>query len=171
MISPEYVRTLADYNRWQNESLYGAAAGLPEEERRRQRGAFFGSIHATLNHVLWADQIWMSRLVGSTPPPAPNIAASTTQFERWEDLERERRAYDEVIVRWAEGVTAGSLEGELSWFSKAMGRDLTHPRWLLVTHMFNHQTHHRGQVHCMLTAAGRKPDDTDLPFKPSRPRR
>ncbi|MBT4428135.1 MAG: damage-inducible protein DinB, partial [Rhodospirillaceae bacterium] len=65
MISPDYVRTMATYNRWQNGSLYDAANTLSDDERKQARGAFFGSIHATLNHILWGDQIWMSRFTGA----------------------------------------------------------------------------------------------------------
>src|SRR4029450_9880640 len=68
MIDAAYVQRMARYNRWQNESLYGAAGTLSDAERRRARGAFFGSIHATLNHVLWGDRIWMSRLAGTAKP-------------------------------------------------------------------------------------------------------
>src|SRR5690606_4695511 len=65
MITPEYARLFARYNCWQNKSLYDAASALSDDERKAKRGAFFGSIHATLNHLLWGDQIWMSRLAGT----------------------------------------------------------------------------------------------------------
>jgi uncharacterized damage-inducible protein DinB len=67
---------------------------------------------------------------------------------------------------WADRLEAAALAGELTWFSGAIGAEVRKPRWLLVTHMFNHQTHHRGQVHCMLTQAGGRPRDTDLPLMP-----
>jgi uncharacterized damage-inducible protein DinB len=165
MITPGYVRTMADYNRWQNGSLYGAAASLTDAQRKEPRGAFFGSIHATLNHLLWGDQIWMSRFAGTPKPKAAGIPDSVGMFESWDDLVRERQAFDAVIVAWAERLDAGWLDGDMTWFSGAAGREVTKPRWLLVTHMFNHQTHHRGQVHCMLTQAGAKPGATDLPFQ------
>jgi uncharacterized damage-inducible protein DinB len=165
MIDAAYVQRMARYNRWQNESLYGAAGTLSDAERRRACGAFFGSIHATLNHVLWGDRIWMSRLAG-TAKPEGGIPQSVSLYEDWNDLKRERAAFDVVIVDWADRLDDASLEGELTWFSGAIKADLRKPRWLLVTHMFNHQTHHRGQVHCMLTQAGSKPGDTDLPLLP-----
>jgi hypothetical protein len=65
MIGASYVRHAARYNRWQNEIFYAVVDTLPEAERRRERGAFFGSIHSTLNHHLSADQIWMSRFAGT----------------------------------------------------------------------------------------------------------
>ncbi len=73
MITPEYVRTMAAYNRWQNQNLYGAADELSDAQRKEQRGAFFGSIHGTLSHLLWGDQIWMSRFAGTPRPKAAGI--------------------------------------------------------------------------------------------------
>jgi uncharacterized damage-inducible protein DinB len=165
MIDAAYVQRMARYNRWQNENLYGAADALSDAERQRTRGAFFGSIHATLNHLLWGDRIWMSRLAG-TPRPEGGIPQSVSLYTDWNDLKRERAAFDTVIVDWADQLEDASLAGELTWFSGAIKAEVRKPKWLLVTHMFNHQTHHRGQVHCMLTQAGSKPGDTDLPFTP-----
>ena len=165
MIDAAYVQRMARYNSWQNENLYGAADTVSDAERRRARGAFFGSIHATLNHLLWGDRIWMSRLAG-TAKPEGGIPQSVSLYEDWNDLKRERAAFDAVIVDWADRLEDASLEGDLAYFSGAIKADLRKPKWLLVTHMFNHQTHHRGQVHCMLTQAGSKPGDTDLPLLP-----
>jgi uncharacterized damage-inducible protein DinB len=75
-----------------------------------------------------------------------------------------RAEFDRTIIDWADSVQPEWLAGEMTYFSGAIGREVTAPRWMLVTHLFNHQTHHRGQVHCMLTQAGGKPSDTDLPF-------
>ena len=165
MITLGYVRAMADYNRWQNENLYGAADRLSDAARKEPRGAFFGSIHATLNHLLWGDQIWMSRFAGTPRPKVSGIPESVGMFDSWDELKRERSAFDQVILDWAERLDAAWLDGDLVWFSGAMGREARKPKWLLVTHMFNHQTHHRGQVHCMLTQAGVKPGSTDLPFR------
>ena len=165
MITSDYVRTMASYNRWQNESLYGAADTLTDAQRKEQRGAFFGSIHGTLNHLLWADQMWMSRFAGTPRPKGKRPADSTAECETWDDLKAARGAFDATIIGWAAALEASWLQGELTWFSGAAGREVTKPKWLLVTHMFNHQTHHRGQVHCMLTQCGVKPGATDLPFQ------
>ena len=165
MIDPAYVRRMARYNRWQNQNLYGVADGLGEEERRRERGAFFGSIHKTLSHLLWADRIWMSRFT-ETSPPEGGIPGSVTLYPDWDGLKRERAAFDETMIAWTDGLTDSWFEGDHTWHSSAANRAITKPKWVLVTHMFNHQTHHRGQVHCMLTQAGGKPSDTDLPFMP-----
>jgi uncharacterized damage-inducible protein DinB len=166
MITSDYVRTMASYNRWQNESLYDAARTLTDAQRKEQRGAFFGSIHGTLNHLLWADQMWMSRFAGTPKPKGKRPADSTAEYETWDKLKAARMAFDGVISAWADKLDPEWLTGDLTWFSGAAGREVTKPKWLLVTHLFNHQTHHRGQVHCMLTQCGVKPGVTDLAFQP-----
>lgn len=167
MITPAYAQTMARYNSWQNQSLYGAADRLPDAERKRARGAFFESIHGTLNHLLSGDQIWLHRFTGTTPLPiAKSIAESANSIPDWSDLKAARLSTDDAIVTWASGLSAADLDGELTWVSMTGGQSFTRPRWLLVTHFFNHQTHHRGQVHCLLTQNGLKLDVTDLPFGP-----
>jgi uncharacterized damage-inducible protein DinB len=163
VIGKSFVQKMSVYNEWQNRNLYGAADGLSDQERKRERGAFFGSIHGTLNHLLWGDQIWMSRFV-DTPKPEGGIKGSSTRFADWEKLKRERVIFDRTIIDWASNLDPKWLEGDMKYFSGAADRELSLPKWLLVTHMFNHQTHHRGQVHCMLTQSGARPGDTDLPF-------
>lgn len=168
MISPDHIRYFARYNRWQNKSLYTAADSLSDEERKAARGAFFGSIHGTLSHLVFGDQIWMHRFTGDDAfkPIAGSIAESVIIIPDWERLKDIRADLDQRIMAWAEGLTPADLDGDLAWFSGAVGRQMSQPRWLLITHMFNHQTHHRGQVHCLLTQYGRKPEPTDLPFMP-----
>jgi uncharacterized damage-inducible protein DinB len=164
MITPAYARTMTAYNRWQNQNLYGAADGLNDEKRREPRGAFFGSIHSTLNHLLWADQIWMSRLAGTPTPKAKSIKDSVAQYESWAELKAARVSFDETMIGWANRLDQAAIDGDLTWFSGAAGREVTKPKGLLIAHLFNHQTHHRGQVHAMLTQCGVKPGDTDLPL-------
>jgi uncharacterized damage-inducible protein DinB len=166
MIDLAYVQRMARYNRWQNQSLYGAADALADDERRRERGAFFGSIHKTLSHLLWADRIWMSRFTPDVAAPAGGIPGSVAAYPEWEVLKRERSAFDATVIGWADALDPHWLASDLTWYSGAAKRELTQPKWQLVMHMFNHQTHHRGQVHCMLTQAGGKPADTDLILLP-----
>jgi uncharacterized damage-inducible protein DinB len=165
MIDVAFVRRMARYNRWQNQNLYGAAAGLGEAERQRACGAFFGSIQGTLSHLLWADRMWMSRFAG-TPPPEGGIPQSAALYQDWEVLRRDRAAFDDDIIAWADAFDPAWLDGDLTWYSGAAKREITKPKSVLLTHFFNHQTHHRGQVHCLLTQAGAKPGDTDLPMLP-----
>ncbi len=166
MITRDYMKTMAAYNQWQNESLYGAAANLSDEARKADRGAFFGSILGTLNHLLWGDKIWLNRFGVEVPIRQGSIPTSTEECETWEELVAQRQMVDGKIIDWAEGYDEAELGTELSWYSPTVGRDVSKPRGQLITHFFNHQTHHRGQVHAMLTAAGQQPDSTDLPFRP-----
>ncbi len=162
MITPDYVQMMARYNKWQNRSLYGAADILDDEERRMDRGAFFGSIHNTLAHILWGDTLWMSRFDNWEPP----TDKAGMVISDWEGLKQARKAADARLIDWGGRVQPDDLKGDLSWSSAVMNREFKKPRTLLVMQLFNHQTHHRGQVHAMLTAAGIRPDDTDLPFMP-----
>jgi uncharacterized damage-inducible protein DinB len=164
MITPAYVRTMAAYNRWQNENLYGAADVLSDAVRKEPRGAFFSSIHGTLNHLVWGDQIWMSRFASTPTPKAKSVRDSVAMYDSWAELRRVRAAFDATIITWAETLEQAWLERDLTWFSGAAGREVTKAKGLLVAHTFNHQTHHRGQVHCMLTQCGTRPGDTDMPF-------
>lgn len=162
LITAAYARQMAAYNAWQNGSLVKAADGLTDEARKADRGAFFGSIAATLSHILWADQIWLSRFGAVEPPAAPGIAGSAAAHPDWEAYKEKRAVMDEVAKDWAAKLGDDWLKGDLEWYSGLLKANVTKPRALLVAHMFNHATHHRGQVHAMLTAAGAKPDDTDL---------
>ena len=156
---------MARYNRWQNENLFGVADLLTDAERRQERGAWFGSIHKTFSHILWADRSWMSRFTDLPRPPG-GIAESVCLYPDWPNLKSERAAFDAAILAWAGRVDDSWLAADQTYYSGATKREWTRPHWVLVTHMFNHQTHHRGQVHSMLTQAGGRPGDTDLPFLP-----
>lgn len=161
MITPAYVRTMAEYNAEMNRRLYRAAARLSDAERNAPRGAFWGSIHGTLTHILWGDQQWMSRFDG-WPKPATPIKESAQMIEDFIELRAAREQADADISRWAAAVDDAWLAEDLTWFSGAANREIRAPITLLVTHFFNHQTHHRGQAHAMLTTAGQQTSDTDL---------
>src|SRR5262249_15862348 len=160
MIDLGYVQRMARYNHWQNQNLYGVADRLADDERRRERAAFCGSNHKTLSHLLWAVLIWMSRFTPEVAAPAGGIAGSVALYPDWDGLKRERGAFDATMIDWADQLDPRWLASDLTWHSGAAKRELTRPKWQLVMHMFNHQTHHRGQVHCMLTQAGGKPPHT-----------
>ncbi|MCK6505693.1 DinB family protein [Myxococcota bacterium] len=165
MSDAAYARRMARYNRWQNDNLLQAAGCLSAEERRRDRGAFFGSIEATFAHLLWADRMWMSRFAPDLverPASRPERGATV----EWERFVAERRACDETILSWADALTEDAFAEPLTWFSGIQGRQVSRSRAFVVTHFFNHQTHHRGQVHALLTAAGVTPGDTDLMLMP-----
>ncbi len=167
MITPDYAREMARYNAWQNRSLLAAADTLDEAARQAGRGAFFGSIAGTLNHILWADRVWLLRLAGGAGPRAGAIPESVAETTDWAAYKAERAETDARLTDWAARLDEAALAGVLSWYSGAAGREVSRPRAMLVAHLFNHQTHHRGQVHAMLTAAGARPGPTDLAFMPA----
>jgi uncharacterized damage-inducible protein DinB len=154
---------MAAYNAEMNRRLYAAADRLAPAQRMEDRGAFFGSVQGTLSHLLWGDGTWMHRFDG-WEKPAGGIKESPGLHPDWGALKAARVAADARIEAWAARVEPAWLGGSLSWSSAALGRDVTRPTAVLVTHFFNHQTHHRGQVHALLTGLGGKTGDTDLPF-------
>jgi uncharacterized damage-inducible protein DinB len=163
LITPTFVRTMAAYNAEMNRRVYAAAGRLADAARREARGAFWGSIHGTLCHILWGDQMWMSRF-DNWPKPQVHQRESARLIEDFAQLQGARFDTDERMADWAHRVNPDWLAGEMVWYSVSVSRELRQPTGLLVTHLFNHQTHHRGQVHAMITAAGEKTGDTDLPF-------
>jgi uncharacterized damage-inducible protein DinB len=161
MITPAYARTMAAYNAEMNRRLYGAAAKLSDAERKAERGVFWKSIHGTLVHILWGDRQWMSRFSDWAKPVAP-IKQSAGMIEDFATLQAERVKADADIIAWAGAIDDAWLDADLVWFSGALQKEMRAPRRLLVTHFFNHQTHHRGQAHALLTAQGLETGDTDL---------
>lgn len=163
MISPDWCRMMAAYNSEMNRRLYAAAGTLDDAARRADRGAFWGSIHGTLSHLLWGDTIWMSRFDGWEKPPV-GMQDSPRMVEDWAALQAARAEADARIEAWAGGLAPARLAAPLTWFSAVAQRETTMPLWVCVGHLFNHQTHHRGQVHALLSAAGARTGDTDLPW-------
>jgi uncharacterized damage-inducible protein DinB len=161
MISPAFVETMAAYNAEMNRRVYAAAQRLADHERRLPRGAFWGTIHGTLCHILWGDRMWMARFDG-WEKPAVAIKDSAALFSAFDELQQARVEADEKISAWAARLSEAWLAGDMVWYSAAAGREMRMPRGLLVTHFFNHQTHHRGQAHALITAAGEQTGDTDL---------
>jgi uncharacterized damage-inducible protein DinB len=161
MIDTGFIRLMARYNGWQNKSLYRAADSLSEAQRQSEQGAFFASIHGTLSHLFWGDSMWMHRFAGMEKPSG-GIKESVRFVADWPALLERRNTLDQAIIEWSGRVDVDWLKGSVTWFSGAAGRDISKPAEALVVHFFNHQTHHRGQVHAMLTRLGAKPDETDL---------
>jgi len=164
-MTPDLCRAFARYNRWMNGKVYASAASLTDEERKRDRGAFFGSIHNVMNHILVADRIWLGRLAGRVPEPGFIGVDGIKQLDQeiaadFDELCRERDRTDGAIDAWTETVTAASLAGTFTMVRKGVPRDL--PRWWAVTQLFNHQTHHRGQITTLLFQAGLDPGATDM---------
>lgn len=161
MITPDWCRMMQAYNAEMNRRIYAAASRIPDEERRAERGVFWGSLHGTLSHLVWADMQWMGRFDGGEKPPV-GLRDSGRMVATWEEMLGHRAALDHRIAAWVGALTPGWLAGDLAWYSGAAGRDVTRPVGLVVTHFFNHQTHHRGQAHALITRAGESTEDTDL---------
>ena len=159
-----YATTMARYNRWMNIKLYELCARLPDAERKEDVGAFFKSIHGTLNHLLLADRIWMGRF-----EKVPFTVTSLAQelYADFSVLRNEREAMDARITDWASGLTEEALAGELRYTSIVNPGPRRMPMWLAVVHFFNHQTHHRGQLTTLLSQHGIDPGVTDLMAVPS----
>src|SRR5271166_2924394 len=122
LVGPAFVRTMAAYNAEMNRRIYAAAQRLPETERRLPRGAFWGSIHGTLCHLLWGDQMWMSRFDGWAKPPV-DMKESPTLIVDFDALRQARVAADDGISAWAERMSEDWLQQDLVWFSGAIGRE------------------------------------------------
>ena len=146
----EHFRMMARYNRRANERLYDACAVLSDEERKRDRKGFFRSIHGTLNHVMVGDRVWLARFEGGA---APSTGLDAELYGDFDELRSARIAEDDRIDRFVAGVDAGFLAGTIRYVNNE-GRTFDDPLTVLLPHFFNHQTHHRGQVHDMLSQAG-----------------
>lgn len=160
MITPDYARLMARYNGEMNRRFYAAAGRIGEKARRADRGAFFGSLHGTLNHLMWCDLVWLARLAGA-PMPSGTREESAAFIDDFDVLSRRREKTDADIVAWAGTLDAGTLAAPHVWFA-GTDREFGTPRGVVVMHMFNHQTHHRGQVHALLTGFGEDTGVTDL---------
>lgn len=166
MIGAAYVREMAHYNRWQNNQVWDFVEVMDQDALTQDRGAFFGSILGTLNHILFGDTMWLYRLGAVVEKPTFGITDSTDITATIADWRAERIKLDQRILDWARSLDETALSQDVNWHSGATGLDYTHPIGICVTHLFNHQTHHRGQVHAMLTAAGSGAPVSDLPFMP-----
>ena len=141
-----HFRMLGSYNRLANERLYEACSGLSHDVRTKDCGAFFGSIHGTLNHILVGDRIWMIRFEGGE---APSTDLDAILYEDFDALREARLVEDARIEAYTGSLTAESLEGRIAYVNNE-GRAFGDPLAVLLAHLFNHQTHHRGQVTAML---------------------
>jgi uncharacterized damage-inducible protein DinB len=153
-----YFVTLAQYNAWANRRLYDAVAKLDDSEYRRPRPSFFGSIHATLNHILVADRIWSARVAGLAPPA---LKLNQILFEELSALRTAREAEDEALMAILSGLAESALDGDLT-YANTRGEPQRDSLQFVLGHMFNHQTHHRGQVHDMLSQTDVPPPELDL---------
>lgn len=153
----DHFDQLAAYNRWANRRIYNDAASLPDEVRKRPAGLFFSSVHGTLNYLLVADYVWMRRFTGDGPLPE---RLNQILFDDFFQLRTAREQEDERIFAFVTGLNGYDRE---IVYQNSSGRTFRDQIGHALTHFFNHQTHHRGQVHAGLTIAGiREPAPLDL---------
>lgn len=154
-------RMFAAYNRWANDLVYAEAAKLTENEFNHPTGAFFGSLKGTLNHILVADRVWLNRFTGDGPLPK---RLDEILFEDLESLTAARKAEDERIINWSGGLDEADIEGVFTYMPITIPKPVTQKLAPTVSHFFNHQTHHRGQAHMILTSLGRPSLGLDLVY-------
>jgi uncharacterized damage-inducible protein DinB len=159
----DYAIAMAQYNRWMNDKVYAASGTLSDEQRKADRGAFFQSIHGTLNHLLLGDQAWMQRMRGE---PVTMRAADQELHSDFDALRTARQAMDEALLSWAHTLNDVTPDQALSFDSVIYQKQITLPYVAAVMQIFNHQTHHRGQLTTLLSQFGVDIGTTDLPLMP-----
>jgi len=155
----DHYTSFAAYNAWANRRLYDAAAGLSDAEYRADKGAFFKSMHGTLNHLLATDRIWMKRFTGEGEAPDRLDAILHEDFD---GLRAAREAEDRRIVSWISGLDEDTLKGVIRYRRVSTPEEFVQPLMPALDHWFNHHTHHRGQAHAILTSLGKAAPELDL---------
>lgn len=163
MNNKKYFLIMANYNTWMNEKIYNVCAGISDEQRKADMKVFFKSIHGTLNHLLWGDRAWMSRFNGKT---YQLTKIGEDLYDQFDVLRQERTKMDEEIKQWVNNLNEEWLLEDLTFDSIAYKKTITIPRSLAVIQLFNHQTHHRGQITTLLSQLGIDYGATDLPVMP-----
>ena len=159
----DYFQTLSQYNQWMNERLYQVCEAIPDSVRKEDRGAFFRSIHGTLNHILLADKLWLVRFHYQ---PCEFHSLDQELYTEFEALRQERQKTDQEIQDWVDSLTQEQLAAPLTFNSLSQRRECVFPLGHVALHFFNHQTHHRGQLTTLLTQCGYEPGVTDLLWLP-----
>ena len=155
---------MADYNAWMNRKIYALAAEIPDAKRKQDLGAFFKSLHGTLNHLVFADLIFLARFTGS---PMPEGDFGSELYGDFGAMRAEREQIDGRILDWIANLDRAWLAEPLTFTSMVDGKTRSLPRWAMLTQMFNHQTHHRGQATTLIKQLGVDPGTTDIPWMPA----
>lgn len=158
-----HYRLMADYNAWMNRRLYAVCSDIPDQQRKEDLGAFFKSIHGTLNHILWGDRAWMGRFTGDAFPVG---RMGEDLFDDFARLREARESMDVRIIAWTQTLTLEDLNRKLVFRSLTDGKQRRASLWCFASHLFNHQTHHRGQITTLMKQLGCDPGITDIPYMP-----
>ena len=154
---------MAEYNRWMDGKIYDVCSLIPDVERKKDMGAFFKSIHGTLNHIYYGDVAWLERLRDNKfTPRKPDVIL----FDNFDELRAAQEQIDDEIIVWARSLTPEYLSSDYDYISNVDGKTRVLPRWILAAHMFNHQTHHRGQLTTLIMQLGLDPGVTDISWLP-----
>jgi len=156
-----HYRMFGQYNAWANGRLYDAAALLSPEQFDADRGAFFKSVKGTLNHLLVTDRIWQKRFTGEGEAPD---RLDAILFERFDDLRTARIAEDARIIRYVDGLGESDIAGVIRYRRVSSPEEFEQPLAPALAHWFNHQTHHRGQAHALLSGLAGAAPELDLLF-------
>lgn len=154
---------LSNYNKWQNQKFYALCDKLDDDTRKKDMGAFFGSIHRTLDHILYGDIAWLERLRDRSYTPRD---INKIMYEDWKELKSHRFRIDQEIEEWVLSITDEQLNQIHTYTSNVDNKERNIPYWALVHHIFHHQTHHRGQMTTLLSQLGIDFGSTDIPFMP-----
>ncbi|MBX3575677.1 MAG: damage-inducible protein DinB [Rhizobiaceae bacterium] len=157
----QHFMMMAAYNRWANVRVYDAAAELSDREWQKDTGAFFGSMMGTLNHLVATDRIWMKRFTGLGEAPRALDAIVDRSFE---GLRAARVVEDARIMEWVDALSEEELEGRFTYVTMTDVRTVSQRIAPVLAHLFNHQTHHRGQAHTILTMLGKPSLGLDLVY-------
>jgi uncharacterized damage-inducible protein DinB len=156
-----HYQMFGQYNAWANGRLYDAAARLDIAQYRADRGAFFKSVHGTLNHLLATDRIWMRRFTGEGDAPD---RLDAILFEDFADLRAAREAEDKRIITYVDSLNEDRIAGTITYRRVSSPEQFKQQLAPALAHWFNHQTHHRGQVHALLTGLTGEVPELDLLF-------
>ncbi|MDO9417584.1 DinB family protein [Pararhizobium sp.] len=157
----KHFQMFAAYNLWANTLVYAAAAELSDAEYRENKGAFFGSMHGTLNHILAADRIWMKRFTGGGDAP---VTLDAVLFDDLKSLTAARQKEDARIIGWIDSLSEEALSQSFTYTPVSNPVEITQPLSPALTHVFNHHTHHRGQAHMILTSLGKPSQALDMSY-------
>lgn len=156
-----HYRMFGRYNAWANARIYQAAEGLSPEQYRDDRGVFFKSVHGTLNHLLVTDRVWQNRFTGESEAPD---RLDTIMFESFDELRAARTAEDVRIIGYLDSLDDARIADTIKYRRVSSPEEFEQPLGPALAHWFNHQTHHRGQVHALLTGLTGAAPELDLLF-------
>lgn len=163
MFTMEVFETFSRYSQWMNEKLYTICNAMSEEERTREMGAPFHSIHGTFNHLLLVNRLWLARFQGHDYPIQ---SLGDELYHNFDELHREHIKTDHAVDAWLASLSESALATPFTFHSRSRNQDNTFLLVDLMLHFFNHQTHHRGQITAMIEALGYDCGVTDLLWMP-----